>query len=302
MGKVVLAGGSGFIGHELITLFTHLGDEVVVLSRHPQDLGNARCVVWDAENVGDWAKDLEGARAVINLSGSPIQVKWTKESRLEILQSRLRSAQAIGRAIQKCVQPPEAWINASAIGYYGDRGGEELTEASAPGKRKDFVVDTCVAWEAAPSEFDTPNTRKCIVRIGIVLGKGGGAFPPYLKLTRCFLGGHHGGGEQYVSWIHVKDLARIIAQCAERDLGPVVNGTSPNPVTNRFFMAALRGVVGRPWSPPVPGFILAIANLFGAPDPSLILNGQRVLPKAARDAKFVFEYDDLRDAFRSLIG
>ncbi len=302
MSKVVIAGGSGFIGSELAALLMRLGYAVVVLSRSGKAPEGATGVAWDGFSLGAWADEIDGAKAVINLTGSSIAVKWTKESKLEILQSRLRSTNVIAEAIQKAKSKPEVWINASAVGYYGDRGAEELTEESGPGARRDFVVDTCVAWEAAHDQAVVEGTRKTRMRIGIVLGKKGGALPQLTNLTRWFLGGHIGSGSQYMSWIHQKDLVRLFVHCMEHEMPATVNATSPNPSTNRFFMAVLRGVIGRPWAVPVPAFMLTVANWFGGPEPSLLLASQRAFPKAAQDAGFKFEFDDLRDAMQNQLG
>jgi uncharacterized protein (TIGR01777 family) len=302
MKKVILAGGSGMIGRELCALLVRLDYEVVILSRSNNAPAGARAVVWDAQSPGDWVDELEGATAIVNLVGEPISVKWTKESKLEILQSRLRSAQVIAAAIGKCAEPPKVWVNASAVGFYGNRGATELTEESGAGPRRDFIVDTCFAWENVVANATVPSTRKVIARFGIVLGRDGGMLPPMLKLAKWFLGGQVGPGTQYISWVHVKDLVRLVVFAIERETPPIINVTSPTPSTNRFFMGVLRAMVGRPWAPPVPAFGLKIANWFGAPDPSLLLNGQRVLPAAALEAGFTFEFDDLRDAVRNLTG
>lgn len=300
MGKVVVAGGTGFVGTEVVALLIRLGHDVVVLSRGKQGPHGSRTVNWNGELSGPWTTELDGALAVINLTGEPIVSKWTKEAKDAIINSRVRSTEAIGKAISACSAPPQVWVNASAIGYYGDRGSEELTESSQPGPRRDFLVDTCVAWEAAVDRTPTPTTRKTIVRLGLVLGRKGGALPQLLKITQWFLGGQVGPGDQYVSWIHIKDLARLIVFAIDHEGPKVLNGTAPDPSTNRFFMAVIRGVVGRPWAFPIPAFFLRIANWFGAPEPRLLLDSQRVFPKAALDAGFKFEFDDLRDALREL--
>lgn len=302
MSKVVIAGGSGFVGTALADLLNKLDFEVVVLSRKGTAPPGARGVKWDGESLGPWATELDGAKAVVNLTGSHIAVKWTKEAKREILESRVRSTQVVGQAIRGCEHPPEVWINASGIGIYGDRGGEELTESSPIGKRGHFVVDTAFAWEEMHRQEQTPQTRKTTVRIGVVLGRNGGALEPLKKFTGMFLGGHHGPGSQILSWIHIDDLARILAWCIQNEAPQVVNATAPVPCTNRYFMATLRAVMGRPWSPPVPGLVLQLASgLFGAPDASLILEGQRVIPKAMMDAGFRFTHEEVREALVQLV-
>lgn len=301
MSHVVIAGGTGLIGSELTKQLTRLGYTVTALSRSGDAPTGAQGESWDGSNLGTWRLALEGAAAVVNLSGSTIAVKWTKENRNRILQSRVASTQILGRAIAEANTPPPVWINGSAIGYYGDRADELLTEASEPGRRRDFLVDTAVAWEATLDQAQVGDVRKVKLRTGIVLSEQGGVLEPLANFTQWFLGGHHGTGAQFMSWIHIKDIARLIIHAIENPLTGAVNAVNPNPCTNRFFMATLRGVMGRPWAPPVPAWALQIANTFGAPDPSLLLSSQRVSPKVALDAGFQFEHDDLRDALRSLM-
>lgn len=301
MRKVVLAGGSGFIGGQLTDLLVKLGYPVVVLSRGNNAPRGATLATWDGVHVGPWIEEIEGAHAVINLSGATISQKWTPESKAEILQSRVLSTKAIGMALETVKAKPAVWINGSATGYYGNRKGEALTEDSTPGPKGHFLVDTCVAWEAIVDGFELPEIRKVKLRTGLVLGREGGIFPPFFNLTRMFLGGHHGSGDQFMSWIHVEDMIRLIVHCMESEVTGPINATAPSPCDNRFFMASLRGVVGRPWSPPVPGFMLKIANWFGAPDPSLLLEGQKVLPEKAKETGFRFHFEEVREALIDLV-
>lgn len=301
MSHVVIAGGTGLIGREATALLTRLGYSVVVLSRSGNAPTGARGEAWDGVSLGPWTAALENAAAVVNLAGTPISVKWTRETKNQILQSRITSTAAIGRAIAEAKAPPPVWVNGSAVGYYGDRADEVLTEASAPGKRRDFLVDTCVAWEAAIDQAEAGDVRKVKLRTGIVLAKDGGALPPLAQLTRFFLGGPVGSGSQFVSWIHVKDMVRLIVHAIEKPISGPMNAVAPHPATNRFLMGTLRGVIGRPWAPPVPAFALQVANWFGAPDPSLLLYSQRVEPRVALESDFRFEFDDLRDALRDLV-
>lgn len=301
MNQVVIAGGTGLIGSELTKQLTKLGYAVTALSRSGDAPTGAQSEAWDGANLGTWQLALEGAAAVVNLSGSPIAVKWTKENRNRILQSRVSSTQVLGRAIAEAKEPPPVWINGSAVGYYGDRGDELLTEASEPGKRRDFLVDTAVAWEAVFDQAEVGDCRKVTLRTGIVLSEQGGALEPLANFTQWFLGGHHGTGSQFMSWIHIRDIARMIIYAIEHPLTGPINAVNPHPCTNRFFMATLRGVMARPWAPPVPEWALRLATLFGAPDPSLLLASQRVEPRAALAAGFQFEHDDLGVALRSLM-
>lgn len=301
MNKVVIAGGSGFLGEAISHALLQKGFEVVILSRSGKASNGARGVTWDAKTVGTWATELEGAKCVLNLTGSSIAQKWTKPVQDEILASRVLSTRGIGQAIAAAQTKPALWINSSAVGYYGNRGDAELTEASDPGPKGHFVVDTAVAWEATVDEFDLPGVRTVKLRTGLPLGLKGGVLPPFLTLTKFFLGGHQGSGDQFMSWIHLDDFVRLVEFLMDHPIEGPVNAVAPNPVSNRYFMAALRGVVGRPWSPPVPAFMLSLANMFGAPDPSLLLEGQRVLPTKVAQAGFDFRFPEIREAFVDLV-
>lgn len=298
---VVVAGGSGFLGKAICRAFSEAGWTPAVLSRRPDSKSPWSQAAWDAKSPGPWGQSLEGAGAVVNLAGEPVSQKWTLQAQDSIRSSRIDATQAVARAVEQCQNPPKAWINASAIGYYGNRGDETLDEQSAPGDAGDFLVRTSLEWEAAVFDAKTPGTSRSVVRIGVVLGLGGGAFPTLLKLAKAFLGGSSGDGRQWVSWIHVDDLARLFVWIAERSLSGPVNGTAPEPVTNEALMASIRASVGRPWSPPVPALGLQLASLFGAPDPTLLLHSQRVLPKAALDGGFEFRFPTLQSALDDLV-
>jgi hypothetical protein len=205
--RIILAGGSGFIGRHLAHRFSSGGHEVIVLSRSNRPMQDATVAVWSGETVGQWSNLLEGADAVINLSGESVTQKWTAENKRKILDSRVKTTLTIGKAIHNCRLRPKVWINASATGYYGDQGDEIMDETSPAGEG--FLAETCVAWERAQDSADTPGVRKVKLRTGIALGKGGGAFAELRKYTNLFLGGSQGDGRQWMSWIHIDDLAAI---------------------------------------------------------------------------------------------
>lgn len=292
--KIVVGGGSGFVGKALGRVFSDA--EVVILSRSGK--GGAK---WDASTVGPWAEALEGADAVINLAGEPVAQPWTPAVRKAILDSRVESTRAIGQAIRACQTPPKIWINASAVGFYGSRGDEVLTEASSPGPETDFLVETCLAWER--EVFEAPvSIPRAAIRIGFVLGNDGGALPLLAKLTRGFLGGAVGDGRQYMPWIHVDDLARMFRWVLEGGREGVYNGTAPDPATNADFMTALRKQIGRPWSPPAPKFGLQLFRAVGGPEPQVALMSTRAKPARALSEGFAFGYPDLPAALKNLLA
>ncbi len=293
---MVIAGGSGFVGRAIKKALETKGYECVILSR-----SGSGSTTWDGKIVGPWKEHLDGAAAVINLSGEPVAQKWTLQAQERIRSSRVDSTAAIGKAIQQCDNPPTTWINASAVGFYGDRADEILDESSPAGNREEFLVDTCLRWEEAQTGCFTPKTKQARVRIGFVCGNSGGGLPVLLKLTKAFIGGAVGSGNQWMSWIHLDDLANMFVWLVENPTDGTFNGTAPTPLTNRDFMATLRGAVGRPSIPPAPAFALKLASVFGAPDPAVVLEGQRALPKAAREQGFTFKFETLESALRDIL-
>jgi uncharacterized protein (TIGR01777 family) len=292
MAKVVIAGGTGFIGKAVARQLKRDDFEPVTLGR-----GLSADVVWDAATLGDWTKALEGAEGVINLTGSPITEPWTTENRKKILESRIGSTNVLAEAIRRANRPPAVWINASAIGFYGDRGDELLTETSSAGSG--FLSEVCQAWETALFDGESPAVRAA-VRIGIVLGRDGGALGPLVPLTRAFLGGAQGDGSQWMSWILDSDLAWAFSHIVRRRESGVWNGVGPQPVRNRDFMHALRSQLGRPWSPPAPKFALEVAAKLGGPDPSVLLSSMRVVPQRLLDAGALFTGRDLKQTLANL--
>jgi uncharacterized protein (TIGR01777 family) len=293
MKRIILAGGSGFVGTALAPALRAKGYEPLVLGRSATDLQ------WDGKHIGEWASALEGAEAVVNLAGKNINCRHTEENRREITSSRVDSVHALGEAISRCAAPPKVFVQASGVGFYGDTGDRVADEESPPGT--DFPAEVCRQWEGAFDALKLPITRKIILRPGVVLGRGGGALPMLEKLTRWFLGGAVGSGKQFISWIHLADIVRMFEATIEQpDLSGVLNATSPRPVTNNEFMRELRRALHRPWSPPVPApFARAGAWLMGT-EGGLALTSCRCAPRRFVQHGFDFQFPNLRDAFASL--
>lgn len=297
--RIVIAGGTGFVGGHLVAHLSALNYDVVVLSRSGKAPVGARGMTWSFE-PGPWESELDGAFAVINLVGEPIAQRWTEQVKKEIVDSRVNSATAFARAIGKAEQPPEVWLNASAVGYYGDTGDRPATEATAAGEG--FLAEVAVAWEAAVLEPKLPKTRRIVVRFGTILGRDGGALPPLAKLARLGGGSAIGDGRQYIAWIHIYDLVRMIAWAIETPgVHGALNGTSPNPVTNDSLMTELRAVYGRPPVPKIPAGIFKIVSGFVGVPPELILMGSRVLPEIPQGRGFTFKYPTLKPALTELL-
>ncbi len=295
--RVVIAGGSGFIGSSLKSELENLGYEVVILTRK----GGTQAS-WDGEKLGKWAELFEGAYAVINLAGETVAQKWTLQAMNSIRDSRLKTTRVIGEAFNSQANPPPVWINASAIGYYGSRGEEELTENSLAGASDQFLPNLCEKWEAEARTACPSTTRLVLVRIGVALGREGGAFLPLLKLAKFFLGGAPGKGTQWFSWIHKQDLVRLIIWAVENhNISGPINAVAPNPVRFNEFCKLLRQKLSRPFSPNIPAFFLQLGTAFGAPDASLLLDSCKVKPIKAIESGFQFSYETVEAAIADLV-
>jgi uncharacterized protein (TIGR01777 family) len=298
--KVVLAGGSGLLGRALAQKLSQSGAEVVVLSRSPREDTSVREVLWNGETGGAWAVELEGAAAVVNFAGRNLNCVFTLENSHEILASRLNAVRALGKAVAKCKQPPAVWVQCSATGYYGTNGLGLCDEDSPPGQ--DFLATVCRQWEEAFGALELEATRRVVLRLGIVLSRKGGAYPPLARLARWFLGGTAGSGQQGFSWVHVDDAVEALAHAIESaSMTGAYNVCAPEPATNADFMRALRRSLGRPWAPSAPAFAVKLVaqHLMGT-DPQLILGGRGSAPTRLLLRNFPFRFPDLADALRDL--
>jgi uncharacterized protein (TIGR01777 family) len=298
--RIVIAGGSGFIGSALAAHFVGQGHDVVVLTRtaHARDNG-VREVAWNGRSFGPWAKELDGAAAVINLTGKSINCRHTNKNRREIIASRVVSVRAIADAIGASATPVPVWVQASAVGIYGN-AGDALCDESAP-HGNDFMADVCEQWEAAFRAALTPNTRRVVLRFGIVLGRDGGVLSTLATIARWGLGGTVGSGRQYMSWIHRDDLVSIMERALTTEMSGPYNASNHVPETNANFMKRLRKAVHRPWSPPAPAIAVKIGAYVVGTEPSLALHGQRCVPRRLDEEGFVFAHEDLGQTLASLL-
>jgi uncharacterized protein (TIGR01777 family) len=296
--RIVVAGGSGFLGRALTAALAQNGHDVVVLSRG-SSAGPYRTVQWNPDGTrGAWASTIDGAYAVVNLSGESIAGKrWSDAQKSRILDSRVQATRSIVAAIRSAVTPPAVLISGSAVGYYGSRGDETLTETASAGA--DFLADVCVRWESEASIASSERTRVVFLRTGLVLDRNGGALPPMLPPFIFGVGGPVGSGQQYWPWIHLADWVALVRWAIEASSvsGPM-NATAPNPVTNREFASSLGKAMRRPAFMPAPAFALRL--LLGEMADALILSGQRALPERAQRGGFAFRYSRLDDALRAL--
>jgi uncharacterized protein (TIGR01777 family) len=298
--SIVIAGGSGFIGRALAAEFSRCGYAVTILTRAPRERGDGvNEILWDGEHIGEWISVLEGADALINLAGKNINCPHTPENLQAITGSRVNSVKVLNEAVGHVKVPPSVWVQASAVGFYGDTRDRICNETSPNGSGA--LADICHEWENAFSQVKALAIRKAALRIGFVLGRDGGALPVLASLARIFLGGAAGSGRQYISWIHLADLVRMFTTVVESDkFYGAFNAVAPSPVTNAEFMRELRRVYHRPWCPPSPELAVRIgARLMGG-EPSLALISQRCVPGKFADAGFQFQFPKLPAALRDL--
>jgi uncharacterized protein len=295
--KFVLAGGSGFLGRALAGELLAQGHEVVILTRAPR---SAIERAWDGATLGDWVRELEGAQALVNLTGRNVDCRYTQANRREIIDSRVNSVQVLGRAFEQLKRPPQAWLQASSLAIYGDAGARICDDDAPHGT--DFGAEVCELWERAFEEQRLP-VRKVVLRIGFVLGSSGGALGRLTTLVRAGLGGPVGSGEQYISWLHLADMNALFQAALERsELAGTYNATGPTPLTNRDFMSILRRVLGRGWSPPTPAFAAHLGAFFLRTEAALALSGRRCVPRRLEQQGFSFRWPELEPALRNVLA
>jgi len=302
--RIVIAGGSGFLGSALTRALATSAQDVTILSRQTAFAAPAQprvsFVSWRPDGTaGPWAAAVDGADAVINLAGESIAAKrWSAQQKQKLRDSRLLATRSLTTAIRQTARPPATFISGSAVGYYGDRGDDTITEASAPGT--DFLAGLAKDWEAAANEV-AQLTRVTLIRTGIVLDRRGGALPKMLPPFQMFVGGPLGSGRQYMPWIHKEDWVRLVSWIVTADgARGALNATSPSPVTNAEFSKALGRALKRPSLLPAPGFALRIA--LGEMADALLLSGQRALPVRATDLGFSFKYSHIDEALDSVLA
>jgi hypothetical protein len=306
--RLILAGGSGFLGGVLAEYFSTRGWEVIVLTRKPERRNHfVREVAWDGETVGGWARALDGARALVNLAGVSVNCRYHARNRKLILDSRVNSTRVLGEAIARCANPPEVWLNSSTATIYKHNHGPAWDEAGViggtPEAKDEFSVEVAIAWERAFNAAQIPRTRKINLRSAMVLGTGrNSVFPVLRRLVRLGLGGSLAGGRQFVSWIHEQDFSRAIEWLIERrDLSGTFNLASPNPVTNAELMRTLRELCGIPSGLPATRWVLEFGAIFLRTETELVIKSRRVVPGRLLKEGFAFEHPLLRPAFADLL-
>lgn len=307
--KIVIAGGTGQVGTMLARDFQANGHEVVVLSRRFEK-SNWRIVVWDAETLGDWANEIDGAEIVINLAGKNVNCRYTEENRREIMDSRVRSTKVIGEVISKTANPPKVWLQASTATIYAhrfDAPNDEMTgiiggdEPGAP-KSWNFSIEVAKAWEKTANEAVTPQTRKVLMRSSVILSPDrDGIFDVLLGLVRKGLGGTAGSGKQYISWLHYQDFIRSVYWLIEHEnLDGAINLAAPNPLPNAEFMRILREAYGAKIGLPATELMLKIGAVLMRTETELVLKSRRVVPTRMLESGFTFDFPTWETAARDL--
>ena len=352
--KIILAGGTGYIGQALAKYFGKDND-IIILGRNVTNHANnaydntllqpgngyrIQYIQWDGKTVNSaWQQYIEGADIIINLAGKSVNCRYNSKNKRTIINSRVNATHALGEAIKKSVTPPKLWINFSSATIYRnaiDGPNDEFTGQISEWKKdnmpysmldqlrylknkfiaalfhgkssdkykeldQDFSIRVCKFWEAAFNEHRTPFTRKITLRAAITLGEGG-ILVPYLNLCKAGLGGKHGDGKQFFSWVHVEDLCRMVEWFWERkDLEGIFNCAAPNPITNASFMRTLCKLTGRKFGLPSPSWLLELGAWLIGTETELMLKSRRVLPTRALQQGFRFRYENIDDALQEIL-
>ncbi|MGH2939657.1 MAG: TIGR01777 family oxidoreductase [Solirubrobacterales bacterium] len=301
--KLLVTGASGRIGKALCGELLKRGDEVVGLTRNPDKAGAAQPQVtwhaWEPTLERPTEAAFEGVDGVVNLVGEKINQRWSDDAKRKIMDTRKVATHNLVGTIEGLATKPRVLVSQSAVGYYGNRGDEELDESSAPGE--DFGSSVCIEWEKAAHEVEAAGVRLAIVRTGQVMETGGGILGELLLPFKLGLGGPLAGGRQWLPWIHLSDELGVLTWALDTEsVSGVVNGTAPNPVTNKDWSKALGRALGRPAVLPIPG--VAVEVKFGREFGKVAQGGQRVLPKRTEELGYAFKYPEIDGALRNLVG
>lgn len=307
--KIIIPGGSGQVGQILARAFEADGHDILILSRSDKN-AQFKTAVWDAKNLGDWAREFENADVIINLAGRSVNCRYNDDNRRQMLESRVDSTKVVGEAIAKAKNPPKIWLQASTATIYAHRfdvPNDELTGIIG-GSEKDapdtwnFSIKVAKSWEKAANDAVTPNTRKVLLRSAMVMSAdAGGIFDVMLGLVKKGLGGTAGSGRQYISWIHEKDFIRAVYWLIEREnFDGAVNISSSNPLPNAEFMRIFREAWGTKIGLPATELMLEIGAFFMRTETELILKSRRVVPTRLLESGFEFEFADWEKAAKNL--
>ncbi|CAA7387399.1 TIGR01777 family oxidoreductase [Chryseobacterium fistulae] len=296
--KIIIAGGTGFLGENLKKYFTEKGNQVYILTRNPQRENEIR---WDAQTLGKWKNILENADVLINLTGKSVDCRYTEKNKREIYASRMESTAILQQAVDNCINQPKVWLNASSATIYTHSEKHlNIEENGIIGD--DFSMNICKSWEQEFFRLKDENLRKVALRTSIVLGNKGGAFPKLKLITRLLLGGKQGRGDQKVSWIHIDDFCRAVEYIIyNENMSGAINITAPNPLSNHEFMLKLRNAMKVPLGLNAKVWQLEIASIFLQTETELLLKSRNVYPEKLMKNGFLFSFSDIESTFLSLL-
>lgn len=300
MKKVVIAGGSGFLGRELAHQWNN--KELVILTRDSRIVDNKRFVYWDGESLGEWKDCLEGADLLLNLSGKSVNCRYNEENKKAIIDSRVLSTKVLGEAIKACHTPPKVWMNSSSATIYRHALDKPMTESEGE-IGEGFSVEVCKAWEKALEDVKgISTTRKVALRTSIVMGpEKGGVYEALKGLVLFGMGGRQGNGNQYVSWIHIEDYIKAIEFIYNHEeLENEINICAPNPDLNTNVMAALRKSLGVWFKLDLASWMIKLDALLRGTEPELVLKSRRVVPEKLLNAGFRFKFNVVEAAFEDI--
>lgn len=298
--RIVIAGGSGFIGKAISNHYLANGYEVVILTRAETQMKNdINYQHWDGKTIGDWAPFIDEAELVVNLTGKSVNCRYTEENKALILSSRVNATKIIGAVIQQSNNPPKLWVNSSTATIYDYSLTKPMTEDDGD-IGNDFSMSVAQAWEDALFEADTPKTRKVALRISLVLGENEGVLPVLTKLTKLGLGGYHGNGKQKFAWIHIADVLGIVDYLRDNEIEGAINCTTDTIINNKQFMQALRKSLGVSFGLPTPTFALKLGAIIMGTESELILKSRFVKPQRLLDKGYQFKFTDINNALEDL--
>ena len=292
--KIIIAGGTGFVGKYLTKHFGNLGYQVIIISRQKEN------IQW--QDTAGIINALENSQMLINLAGKSVDCRYNEKNKTEILKSRTETTKALGEAILKCNNPPELWINSSTATIYRHAEDRPMTESKGE-IGEGFSVDVATSWEQSFFSFQLSNTRQVALRMAIVLGKDGGVMKPFINLIRFGLGGKQGNGNQMFSWIHIEDLFNIILFFqSHKELIGVFNCSAPNPIDNKTLMKTFRKAMNSKIGLPSPAWLLKIGAVIIKTEPELILKSRWVVPEKLLEAGYTFKYPILETALKNILN
>lgn len=293
MPKIVIAGGTGFVGQYLSKRFQKMGYQVILIGRQKENIS------WtDTDGI---LAALENAEMLINLAGKSVNCRYNASNKAQIFSSRTETTSILGKAIENCSQPPALWLNASTATIYRHAEDRPMTESNGEIGRG-FSVEVAKKWEQTFFDFHLPYTRQVALRMAIVLGVDGGVIQPFKNLVRFGLGGIQGKGDQYFSWIHIEDLFQIILFIQKHhEIDGVINCAAPNPIRNKTFMQTFRSIMHRKIGLPAPKWLLEIGALLIGTETELLLKSRWVIPERLTELGFTFQFPTIGEALDDIL-